>query len=199
MQQHNKRRINLNYGKETGMSDPFVGEIREVGFNFAPVGWLTCDGQLLPISQYNALFALLGTQFGGNGSTNFALPDLRGRVPIHPGQGPGLSLYVLGQQGGTENITLLSSQMPTHNHLVGVSNQPGAQFDPTNAVLAECNTGTPRDPKPTVNNFVTSSPTGTLLPATVSMAGGNAPHGNIEPYLCVTFIIATVGIFPSRP
>lgn len=115
--------------------DPFLGEIRMVGFNFAPVGWALCNGQLLSISQYAALFSLLGTMFGGNGTSTFALPNLQSRVPIHQGQGLGLSSYVMGQQAGTENVTLTVSQIPAHNHMVGVSNLPGSASDPTNNIL----------------------------------------------------------------
>jgi microcystin-dependent protein len=179
--------------------DPYLGEIRMVGFNFAPVGWMLCNGQLLPISQYQALFSLLGTTYGGNGTTTFALPDLQGRVPINQGQGLGLTPYTMGQNGGTENVTLLSTQMPMHNHNVGVSNAAGTISDPTNNVLAQCNSGTARDPKLTVPNFVSTAATGVLSPATISQAGGNQPHANIQPYLCVNFIIAYNGIFPSRP
>lgn len=180
------------------MADPFLGEIRMVGFPYAPSGWLTCDGQLLPISQYSALFALLGTTYGGNGTATFGLPDLRGRVPIHQGTGPGLSPYAMGVASGTETVTLQATQMPLHNHLVGVSNQVGTVADPTNAVLAQGNSGTVRD-SVAVSNYVSTSASGTLSPATISQAGGGQPHSNLQPYLCVNFIIATQGIFPSRP
>lgn len=178
--------------------DPYIGEIRMVGFNFAPVGWALCNGQILPISQYTALFSLLGTSFGGNGTTNFALPNLQSRVPINQGQGAGLTAYVLGESGGTENVTLISNQMPLHNHTIGVSNLAGSASDPTNNILAQCNTGTPRQPNLNVPNFVPPPATGSLAQTAVSMAGGNLPHPNIQPYLCVNFIIALNGIFPSR-
>jgi len=179
------------------MSEPFLGEIRMVGFNFEPVGWALCNGQLLSISQYSALFALLGTNFGGNGTTNFALPNLQSRVPVHQGQGPGLSSYVMGQTGGTETVALTQAEMPAHNHTVGVSNLPGSVTDPTNNMLAQCNTGTSRAPN-LVPTYVPPPATGTLAPTAVSMAGGNIPHENLQPYLTVNFIIALVGIFPSR-
>jgi microcystin-dependent protein len=178
--------------------DPYIGEIRMVGFNFAPVGWALCNGQILPISQYTALFSLLGTSFGGNGTTNFALPNLQSRVPINQGQGAGLTAYALGESGGTENVTLISNQMPLHNHTIGVSNLAGSASDPTNNILAQCNTGTPRQPNLNVPNFVPPPATGSLAQTAVSMAGGNLPHPNIQPYLCVNFIIALNGIFPSR-
>jgi microcystin-dependent protein len=169
-----------------------------VGFNFAPVGWMLCNGQLLPISQYQALFSLLGTSYGGNGQTNFGLPDLQGRVPVSSGAGPGLSTYNLGQSGGTENVTLLTNNMPQHNHLVGVSNQAGSVADPTNAVLAQGNSSTGREPV-LISDYTMSAATGSLAPTTISMAGGNVPHTNIQPYLCINFIIAWQGIYPSRP
>jgi microcystin-dependent protein len=176
--------------------DPYIGEIRMVGFNFAPVGWALCDGQMLPISQNQALFALLGTTFGGNGTTTFGLPDLRSRVPIHQGQGIGLSLYSMGQNGGVENVTLNVSQMPTHNHTVGVNNNAGTTPDPTNAFPAKGYAGESRNPT-LIPNYGTSA-TGNFAQNTVSQVGGSQPHTNIEPYLCVNFIIALNGVFPSR-
>ena len=176
--------------------DPFIGEIRMCGFNFAPVGWALCDGQMLPISQNQALFALLGTTFGGNGTTTFGLPDLRSRVPIHQGQGIGLSLYSMGQNGGVENVTLNVSQMPTHNHTVGVNNNTGTTPDPTNAFPAKGYTGEFRN-STLISNYGTSA-TGNFAQNAVSQVGGGQPHTNIEPYLCVNFIIALNGIFPSR-
>lgn len=180
------------------MSDPYVGEIRMVGFNFAPQGWALCDGQLLPISSYTVLFSLLGTYYGGNGQTTFGLPDLRGRVPIHQGTGLGLGPYVIGQAGGDEKVTLTVAQIAQHNHTVGVKDGIGNVGDPTNAILAEVNTGT--DPRhPTLMPFYSNQPaTKTMAPNAVSMTGGNLPHTNIQPYLCVNFIIALVGIYPPR-
>lgn len=172
------------------MADPFLGEIRMFAGNFAPVGWATCDGQLLGIQQNAALFSLLGTYFGGNGTTNFALPDLRGRVPIHAGAGPGLSPYVLGQTAGTETVQLLLTQMPMHNHIQACSSSPQSiQADPTNAV---CGTDTQTAIYSTTANAQMS-------PQSIGLTGGNQPHDNLQPYLCVTFIIALQGIFPSRP
>lgn len=177
--------------------DPFLGEIRMVAWNFAPNGWALCNGQLLSIAQNTALFSLLGTTYGGDGRTTFGLPNLQGRVPVHQGQGAGLSPYTMGQVGGAESVTLLPTQMPAHNHAVGVSNQPGAVADPTNAILAQGNSGTSRAPV-AVADYVTGVPTGTLAQTSVSVAGGNQPHTNLQPYLCVNFIIALQGVFPSR-
>ena len=168
------------------------------GGNFAPSQWAMCNGQLLSIAQNSALFAVLGTTYGGDGVQTFALPDLRGRAPVHPGSGPGLSPYVEGQIGGTETVTLLSTQMPSHNHLVGVSNAAGTVTDPTNALPAQINTGTVRQPATTAFGYAPPPQTGTLAPAAVSSTGGSQPHANIQPYLCVTFIIALQGVFPSR-
>ena len=179
------------------MAEAFLGEIRMFGGNFAPTGWAMCNGQLLAISSNAALFSILGTQFGGNGTTTFALPDLRSRVPLHQGQGNGLSPYVIGQQTGVENVTLLGTHMPAHNHNVGVNNQGGTAVDPTNGFVAEINTGTSRQPTTTTPAFAASA-TGFMNPTAVSMAGGNQPHPNIPPVLCVTFIIALQGIFPTR-
>lgn len=179
------------------MADPFVGEIRMVGFNFAPVGWALCNGQAMSISQNTALFSLLGTYFGGNGTTTFNLPDLRGRVPVSYGQGSGLSPYDIGQNGGSENVTLLSTQMPAHNHMIAVSNQPGGVADPTNAILAQGNSGNARSPV-AVSDYLAAQPTGTLAPNAVTQSGDNLPHANIQPYLAVNFIIALNGLYPSR-
>jgi len=178
------------------MSDPFLGEIRMTGFNFAPVGWALCNGQTLSISQYSALFALLGTTFGGNGTTTFNLPNLQGRVPIHQGSGAGLSVYVMGEAGGAENVTLLSDQMPVHNHLVNVNNVAGNSADPTGKILAETADGS--RPPVLTQSYTSNSATGTLAPTAVAAAGGNLPHANLQPFLTVNFIIALVGIFPSR-
>lgn len=159
------------------MSDPFIGQISLFGFNFPPRGWATCSGQILPIAQNTALFSLLGTTYGGDGRTTFALPDLRGRVPIHQGQGPGLSDYVIGQAGGQETITLLESQMPPHTHdLFGVQG-----------------TGT-------TGRGVATTPTDVQRNLTdrMSVEGGGQPHDNVQPYLTVNYCIALQGIFPSR-
>ena len=166
------------------MSSPFIGEIRAFGFNFAPRGWSSCDGQTMAISQNTALFSLLGTTYGGNGVTTFNLPDLRGRHGVHQGQGPGTSNYVIGEQAGTETVTLLSTEMPQHSHQQTAStadettNRPGSAFPTKGGVYAGATDGT--------------------LMAPTNTAGGNLPHNNLPPYLVLNFCIALSGIFPSR-
>lgn len=173
------------------MSSPFLGEIRMVGFNFAPRGWAFCNGQLLPVAQNTALFSLLGTYYGGNGTTTFALPDLRGRVPIHQGTGLGLSSYVIGQVGGAENVNLTAQQIPPHNHPVNCSNAGGNQASPQNNFPAIESTGTSL-------NF-SSAGGATMNPSMLGAnTGGGLPHTNIQPYLCITFVISLQGSFPSR-
>lgn len=171
------------------MAEPFIGEIRMFGGNFAPIGWALCDGTLLPIAQNTALFSILGTTFGGNGVSNFALPDLRGRVPIHAGQGPGLSPYIQGQSSGSESVTLTVNQIPTHNHLVNAdSGDTGASSHPRGLYLASSG----------ANPIYNSNPDSTMNQNMIQPMGGNQPHSNVQPYLCVSFIIALQGIFPSR-
>lgn len=171
--------------------DPFIGEIKLFAGNFAPRGWAFCEGQLLPISQNTALFSILGTTYGGDGRTTFALPDLRGRVSIHPGHGPGLSNYFLGAKGGQEHVTLMINQMPSHNHEVRASSQGGNSPSPGNAVLG--NTGG------FDAEYVHNQPPDLIMnPSMVTNAGGNQPHENRQPYLAVNYIIALQGIFPSR-
>lgn len=173
------------------MSDPFVAEIRLFAGSFAPRGWALCNGQLLPISQNTALFSLLGTTYGGNGVSTFALPDLQGRVPLQQGQGPGLSLYDLGQTGGEEAVTLIQSEMPSHTHVVAASATDGGDRSPANERFAVGVGG--------LNQFA-ATPGGALLaPQAVSQAGGSQPHNNLQPYLTLTFIIALQGIYPQRP
>jgi len=173
------------------MSDPFLGEIRMVGFNFAPQGWALCNGQLLPISQNAALFGIIGTFYGGNGTSNFALPNLQSRVAIHQGQGAGLSYYVVGQTGGLESVALQYDQMPIHNHSVGAVSAGGNQASPSGNYPAIESTGTSL-------NYSNSTPNASLNAATIGNAGGTTPVPVIQPYLCVNFIIALTGIFPSR-
>lgn len=168
-----------------------IGEIRLFAGNFAPRNWAFCNGQLLSIAQNTALFSILGTTYGGNGQTTFGLPDLRGRVPIHPGQGPGLSNYSLGQTAGAESVTLLQSNMPAHNHLVNAVASGGNQAAPTGNLPAVESTGTSK-------NYSDSSATAQMNPATISPAGGNQPFSVIQPYQCLNYIIALQGIFPSR-
>lgn len=170
------------------MSEPFLGEIRIVGFNFAPRGWALCNGQLLAISQNSALFSLLGVTYGGNGQTTFALPDLRGRAPLHYGQGPGLSDRTPGERSGTETVSLISSQMPLHNHPVTASTESATAKSPAGAVPAF--TSAPA--------YVPAPIDTTMAPQMVGPAGGGQPHENMQPYLVVNFVIALVGIFPSR-
>lgn len=173
------------------MADPFIGEIRLFGFNFPPRGWATCDGQLLSIAQNTALFSLLGTQYGGNGTTNFALPDLRGRVPLHMGQGPGLSPYTIGQLAGEEKHQLLTSELPPHNHSLLASSGVGTVSAPNGAVLAA---GAPTDlPRYTADGLDV-----TLAANSVGLVGSGTAHNNLQPYLTINFCIALVGIFPSR-
>ena len=176
------------------MSEPFIGEIRMFAGNFPPRGWQFCQGQLLSIAQNTALFSILGTTYGGNGQTTFALPDLRGRYPMQPGQGPGLSPRTLGEQGGSETVTLLTNQMPAHTHSHVASGAQGDQVTPEghfNAVLVDPNTQTPL-------NLYGGTPSTTMNPASIGAAGGSQPHNNMSPFLCVNFIIALEGIYPSR-
>lgn len=180
------------------MSEPFVGQIMPVGFSFAPRGWALCDGQLLPISQNDALFSLLGTTYGGDGRTTFALPDLRGRVAVHAGHGPGLADRPLGQRGGAEQVALVATQMPSHTHTitstVRVVDDTGNQRDPGGAYLARANDGE--------SNYTDAKDTtGTLagVGSTAETTGGSQPHENMPPYLVVNWCIALVGVYPSRP
>jgi microcystin-dependent protein len=169
------------------MSNPFLAEIVLFAGNFAPRGWAFCAGQILAISQNTALFSLLGTTYGGNGQTTFALPDLRSRVAVGQGQGPGLSNYSLGQQGGTESVTLTSQQIPPHNHNVTVFSDAGDTGKPANNFLAS------------IDNGYKASNDGTLMsPVMITGGGGSQPHPNIQPYTTLNYIIALQGVFPSR-
>lgn len=169
------------------MADPFVAEIRIFPFNFAPRGWAFCDGQILPISQNTALFSLLGTTYGGNGQTTFALPDLQGSAPMHPGQGPGLSLHDLGETGGSETVTLLESEIPAHSHSASMSVRPA---DGLNPALMALGTG---------NNIYAAPVNLTAMsPQALPPAGGDQPHNNMMPYLTLSFCIALQGVFPPR-
>lgn len=168
------------------MATPFIAQISMFGGNFAPRNWAFCSGQILSIAQNTALFSLLGTTYGGNGTTTFALPDLRGRVPIHPGQGPGLSNYSLGQQAGQENVTLITTQIPAHNHSLNANNGASNDTIPNGAFLSEGAI------------YTTNAANAPMNAASIGPTGGNQPHTNIQPYLCVNFIIAQFGIFPSR-
>ena len=171
------------------MATPFIGQITLFAGNFAPRGWAFCNGQLLAISQNTALFSILGTTYGGNGQTTFALPDLRGRVPIHPGQGPGLSPYDLGQQGGTETVTLSVSSLPAHTHSVSPGATNGAQT-----------TNRPARAVPARGGAYAASPSAdaSMAPTSSAATGGGQPHANTQPYLGLNYIIALEGIYPSR-
>ena len=172
------------------MSDQFVAEIRIGGFNFAPKGWATCDGQLLPISQNTALFSLLGTNYGGDGKSTYQLPNFQGCAPMHPGQGPGLTDRLVGETGGSQTVTLLQSEIPAHNHLV----RSGALAD-TEALSPA---GTSPGGAPTRPYAAAADGSTTLSPVAITMAGGGGPHNNMPPYLVMNFIIALQGIFPAR-
>jgi microcystin-dependent protein len=168
------------------VAQPFLGQIMLFGGNFAPSGWALCNGQLLAINQNTALFSLLGTQYGGNGTSNFALPDLRGRAPIHSGQGPGLANYVIGQAAGTETVTLTQAQMPQHNHLV-------------NATEADQTTNRPATAFHARGGFYAATSDGSqMAPQSLSLTGSGLPHEKHQPYLVMTYCIALAGIFPSR-
>jgi microcystin-dependent protein len=173
------------------MSNPFVAEIRIFTGNFAPKGWALCDGQLMPISQNTALFSLLGTTYGGDGKSNFALPNLQGCAPLQPGQGAGLSLRDLGETGGEQTVTLLQTEMPAHSHGVQATTTGGLP-SPTNNVWASGLKGHPGVYAASSGQNVQMNPFGT------SIAGGNLPHNNMPPYLGLTFIIALQGVFPAR-
>ncbi|HVE87103.1 MAG TPA: tail fiber protein [Myxococcales bacterium] len=177
------------------MSEPFIGQIQLFGGNFAPRGWALCNGQLLSIAQNTALFSILGTTYGGDGQTTFALPNLQGRFPMHWGNGPGLTPRTLGEVSGSESVTLLTSQMPSHNHVVNATGQDGNTDVPTSALWAKAVDGS--------SNAVSAyssgvNPDTTMNPAAIGPSGGNQPTPVMNPFLCVTFIIALEGIFPSR-
>jgi len=173
------------------MADPFVAEIRIFPFNFAPKGWAWCNGQILPISQNTALFSLLGTTYGGDGKSTFALPNLQGSAPMHPGQGPGLSLHDLGETGGSETVTLLQTEIPVHSHALSASQADGGDRSPANERFAVGVGG--------VNMYAApSNPLTQLAINTWVPAGGSLPHNNMMPYLTFYFNIALQGVFPPR-
>jgi len=172
------------------MSDPFVAEIRIFPFNFAPKNWAFCDGQTISISQNIALFSLLGTTYGGNGSSTFALPNMQGRAPMFPGQGPGLSSRDLGQSGGQESVTLNTNEMPSHTHTMTAATSAAVAEAPAGAALAES------------ASLNISSKTGaqkTMASDAIASTGGSLPHNNMQPYLVMNFCIALMGIYPARP
>lgn len=172
------------------MADPFVAEIRIFPFNFPPKGWAWCDGQLMPLSQNTALFSLLGTTYGGNGKSNFALPDLQGRAPMHPGQGPGLSLHDLGETGGSETVSLLESEIPAHSHALRTANEVGENRIPGPTEAIARSTG----------GLLFAAPGALVAMSDQALppAGGDQPHNNLQPYLTFYFCIALQGVFPPR-
>jgi len=175
--------------------DPFLGEIRIFSGNYAPYNWALCDGQLLSIQQYSALFSLLGIYYGGDGKVTFALPDLRGRAPMNFGQGPGLTPRVLGETDGSASVMLISSELPPHNHTAGCVTTSANQPSPVDAVWATTSGGkgggTPVGYQATANTQ--------MNPQALTVTGGSQPHNNMQPYLGINFIIALVGVFPQRP
>lgn len=174
------------------MGQPFIGEIRMFGGSFAPAGWAFCAGQLMPISENDALFTLIGTTYGGDGQETFGLPDLQGRVPVHQGTGKSLSTYVLGEEGGVESVTLSTNQIPTHTHPVIVTNT-SQQLSPQNAMFA-----TATSSQAGVLAYDANPPTTPLVNTTIQGAGGSQPHGNIQPTLCISYIISLFGVFPTQ-
>jgi microcystin-dependent protein len=171
------------------MADPFVAEIRIFPFNFAPKGWAFCDGQILPLSQNTALFSLLGTTYGGDGKSNFALPNVQGNAPMHPGQGPGLSLHDLGEIGGSETVSLLESEIPAHSHPLMASKSDAIDTNTANELFAK-GIG--------IGMYAAPGPLTTLADTVIPPAGGDQPHNNFQPYLTLNFCIALQGVFPPR-
>lgn len=169
------------------MSEPYIGEIRMGAWNFAPVNWAFCNGAIQPIDQNTTLYALIGTTYGGDGVQTFALPDLQGRVPIHQGTDPSGNPYVIGQRSGTESVTLLTNQLPSHNHPLQASTGAPSSTDPTGLTFASS----------TVNTYITPT-TIVATAAGTTTAGGSQPHENLMPFLCITYIIALFGVFPTQ-
>jgi len=165
------------------MSSPFIGEIRMFAGNFAPVGWAFCDGAVIPISQNDALFNLIGTTYGGDGQSTFALPNLQSSVPVHVGPG-----FALGQTGGAETVTLTTSQIPAHSHVPQANSAPGTQAGPSGGAWAES----------TLDQFSSSSPSVNMSPTALGSSGGSQPHDNMAPFLVINFILSLFGIFPSQ-
>jgi microcystin-dependent protein len=173
------------------MAQPYVGEVRLFAGNFAPAGWMFCSGQLLSIAENETLFQLIGTTYGGDGQNTYGLPNLQSRVPMHFGQGPGLPNYVLAEAAGTETVTLTVPQLPQHNHPEIASLNPGTSQNPTGNILAR-----PTSTRPNLLAYNSDSPV-LMNPAAVTSAGGNQPHQNCQPFLCINYIISLFGIFPS--
>ena len=179
--------------------EPLIAQIILFGGNFAPRGWAFCDGQILPISQNQALFSLLGTTYGGDGRTTFALPDLRGRCPIHAGSGPGLTPRQIGQRVGLEDVTLVESQMPSHTHQLMANNTDGTTNDPTVATLAKENVVVERgSPAKPVSGYTSGAANAAMSASSISRTGSGLQHENMQPSLVINYIIALDGIFPSR-
>lgn len=173
------------------MGEPFIGEIRMFAGNFAPAGWAFCNGALMPISENDALFTLIGTTYGGDGQETFGVPDLQGRIPVHAGTQGGIT-YQIGEEGGVEEVTLTVNQIPGHSHVPVASTSPGTVSSPNGAIFSACGTGeqifsTPPNP-----------PAGTMNPAGISPTGGSQPHENLAPYLCINFILSLFGVFPHQ-
>jgi len=175
--------------------EAYLGSIILFAGNFAPNGWQLCQGQLLSIAQNTAVFSLLGTSYGGDGQVTFGLPDLQGRVPVGQGQGPGLSPYDLGEASGSENVTLISSEMPAHNHLQNASNTAADQGAPGGDYLAEMVDAVSGNATP----IYTATSNAQMNGAAITVAGGSQPHENLSPYLCLNYIICMEGLYPSRP
>ena len=178
--------------------DPFVAEIRIFPFNFAPKGWALCDGQLMPISQNTALFSLLGTIYGGDGKSTFALPNLQGCTPMFWGQGPGLSLRDIGEQGGSDTVTLISTEIPSHSHTVNATTAVGSTADPNNAMLCEGQWSNQGASGKVQYYTAATSPQVQMHPLATQPAGSSFPHNNMMPYLTLNFCIALQGVFPPR-
>jgi len=178
------------------MSTPYLGEIRMAGFNFAPLGWALCNGQLLSIAQNAALFNLLGTTYGGDGQSTFALPDLQGRIPINQGQGPGLSNYVIGQADGSETVALTAGQLPQHTHSLQASGAAASLARPTANYLAR--SSFPSFPSAGVPIYTPAPAGAPMNDGAIAVSGASQPHNNMMPFVCVSFIIALQGIFPSQ-
>jgi microcystin-dependent protein len=172
------------------MADPFVAQIQIFPYNFAPTGWALCNGQILSIAQNTALFSLLGTTYGGNGQSNFALPNLQGRMAMQPGQSPGLTDRFLGEEGGVETVTLLTTQIPVHDHQARCFNGDGTEYGPLNSVWAKDTAGGSNEYGP--------ANSGAMAGDALNPSGGNQPHNNLQPYLTLTYCIAMQGIFPPR-
>jgi microcystin-dependent protein len=166
------------------MAQPYVGEIRMFGGNFAPLGWMFCEGQLLPISENETLFQLIGTTYGGDGQSTFALPDLRGRIPIHQGNG-----FILAETGGAEEITLTANQIPVHSHALVASNNVGDQPNPANAVTGQA---------PQIKLYIEDVPNANAAATAIGSEGGSQPHTNLQPFLCINFVISLFGLFPTQ-